>query len=123
MAGRHRVFSPDASNAPSKRVCERVEGLFMLSWIYILHCSDGRFYVGHTNDLKKRVACHNAGRCALFTSLRRPVRLVHVEKFETEGEAISRELQIKRWTHAKKLALINGDENQLHELSKSHDHA
>jgi len=32
--------------------------------------------------------------------------------------AVARERQIKRWTHAKKLALINGDLAKLKSLAK-----
>ncbi|MCX7007284.1 MAG: GIY-YIG nuclease family protein [Kiritimatiellaeota bacterium] len=94
----------------------------MSYWVYILLCADGRFYVGHTNNLKERVACHNAGRGALFTSIRRPVRLVHSEEFGTESAAVAREIQIKHWSHAKKTALVKGELQRLHALSISRDH-
>lgn len=94
----------------------------MLYWVYILLCSDGRFYVGHTSDHEQRIARHNQGRGALFTAVRRPISLVYSERFESENNALSRELQIKRWTHAKKRALIDADARRLRELSKSRDH-
>ena len=96
--------------------------LIMSYWVYILSCADGRFYVGHTNNLKERVACHNAGRGALFTSIQRPVRLVHSKEFENESAAVARELQIKHWSHAKKAALVKGELQRLRTLSISHDH-
>jgi len=36
-------------------------------------------------------------------------------------DAVLRERQLKGWTHAKKLALINGDKTKLRELSRSRE--
>jgi putative endonuclease len=44
--------------------------------------------------------------------------LVYSESFATQLEAIKRERQLKRWSHAKKNALINGDIETLRALSK-----
>jgi predicted GIY-YIG superfamily endonuclease len=43
----------------------------------------------------------------------RPVRLVYSEAHATRSEAIKRERQLKRWTRAKKEALIAGDSGLL----------
>jgi predicted GIY-YIG superfamily endonuclease len=40
--------------------------------------------------------------------------------FRSQSEALARERQLKRWTSAKKQALIEGDLNQLKSLSKRH---
>jgi predicted GIY-YIG superfamily endonuclease len=45
------------------------------------------------------------------------VRLVYSEPFETRSAATQRERQIKRWTVAKKEALINGEAESLHRLA------
>jgi len=71
-----------------------------------------------TSDVTRRVRTHNEGQGALWTECRRPVELVYQERHPTEPNAISRERQIKRWTHAKKLALINGDRAKLKSLAK-----
>jgi predicted GIY-YIG superfamily endonuclease len=92
------------------------EGVF---FVYILRCSDGSFYVGHSTDVSERIAAHNAGQGAIWTTCRRPVRLVYVETCATEAAAVKRERQIKRWTHAKKEALVEGDLARLKELSKA----
>ncbi|MCA9774556.1 MAG: GIY-YIG nuclease family protein [Myxococcales bacterium] len=88
---------------------------------YILRCSDGSYYVGHTKDLGGRVDAHNAGRGAVYTIQRRPVELAHAESFDSEIEAIQRERQIKRWSKSKKDALIRGDMKALKVLSQSRD--
>ena len=46
----------------------------MNCYTYMVQCSDGTLYTGWTNDLKKRLEKHNAGkgarytRCLLYTS-------------------------------------------------------
>ncbi len=87
-------------------------------FVYILRCSDDTLYVGHTTNVPDRVKVHNEGRGALWTQCRRPVGLVYQEQHPTEANAIAREHQVKRWTHAKKLALMNGDRAKLKSLAK-----
>lgn len=77
--------------------------------VYILRCRDGSLYVGHTQDIDQRVRMHNEGRGARFTAARRPVAAIYSEPFETELHAIARERQLKRWTRAKKEALVARD--------------
>jgi len=52
---------------------------------------------------------HIVGRGSRFTAARLPVELVHSEFVEDDLTAVARERQIKRWTRAKKEALIAGD--------------
>lgn len=73
---------------------------------YIVKCSDGTFYTGWTNNIKKRIEAHNSGKGAKYTKTRRPVELVYCEGFETKEEAMSREYAIKRLTRSQKLRLI-----------------
>jgi predicted GIY-YIG superfamily endonuclease len=87
-------------------------------FVYILKCADDSLYVGHTCNVEARVKVHNDGRGALWTSCRRPMTLIYTESLPSEVEAIARERQLKRWTHAKKLALVNGDRTKLKLLAK-----
>jgi len=87
-------------------------------FVYILRCSDGSLYVGHTSDVADRVKVHNDGRGALWTACRRPVVLLYQEGYASEQKAIKRERQIKRWTHDKKIALIHSDRERLKLLAK-----
>ena len=52
-------------------------------------------YVGYTNNLKKRISLHNAGKGAKFTRGRKWI-LIYKEKFKSKKEAISREYYIKK---------------------------
>ena len=87
-------------------------------FVYILRCADDSLYVGHTTNIEDRLRVHNEGRGALWTACRRPVVLIYHESHPSESHAIARERQLKRWTHAKKLALIAGDRARLRALSK-----
>ena len=86
--------------------------------VYILRCADESLYVGYSACVEVRVKAHNAGEAARFTRRRRPVKLVYREPHASRLEAIRRERQIKRWSRAKKEALICGDLELLRALSK-----
>ncbi len=76
-------------------------------FVYILQCADRSLYVGCTNNLKQRIEQHsNSKKGAHYTKIRRPVTLVHSEKFKTLAEARRRESEIKKWPRDKKLVLV-----------------
>ena len=82
----------------------------MSAILYMLHCSDGSYYIGTTRGgLQKRVAEHETGSFDGYTAYRRPVSPVCQQAFERIEDAIAAERQIKGWRRAKKEALIRGD--------------
>jgi len=87
--------------------------------LYILECADGTLYVGHTDDLDERMRQHDAGKADTFTAPRRPLKLLHVEEFETRYEALTMERKLKGWSRAKKLAYIAGDWDTVSRLARS----
>lgn len=91
----------------------------MTCWVYILECRDGTFYTGHTHDLPQRLSRHTVGTGSRHIAQRGFLRLIYSEQLPSTEGAIQREMQIKRWSHAKKLALANNDMKQLKELSRS----
>ena len=89
------------------------------SYVYILKCSDNTFYTGVTSSLDQRYFQHQSGyypEC--YTFKRRPLELVFYCEFTDINLAIAKEKQIKRWSQAKKFALINGDYDSLPNLAK-----
>jgi len=91
----------------------------MGAWLYILGCSDGSYYTGTTRgELEGRVAEHQAGHFDGYTATRRPVTLKYSEYFDRITDAIAAEQQIKRWSRAKKEALIAGDFARLSALAQ-----
>ena len=87
--------------------------------VYILRCANGAFYVGYTENLEGRFEAHNAGRGSTYTRRNGPVTLVHSELHDTELDAMRREQQLKRWSRAKKQALIDSNMARLCELARS----
>jgi putative endonuclease len=90
----------------------------MEAYMYILKCGEGKFYVGSTKNLKRRIEEHQLGIGANFTKKNRPISLVYFETFPRIDLAFEREHQLKKWSQAKKLALINGNKELLKKLSK-----
>ena len=89
-------------------------------YVYILECSDGSYYTGHTDDIDARISAHELGLFVnCYTYMRRPIKVLYVSQFPTRDEAFDAERQIKGWTRKKKRALINGDFELLKYLSKN----
>ena len=87
--------------------------------VYMLLCADGSFYIGSTTDLDVRIAWHNEATdpfCYTFSRL--PVLLVWSETFSDWSEALTRERQVKGWSRAKKLALVEGDWGEIQRLAR-----
>lgn len=87
-------------------------------YVYILHCADDSFYTGVTNNIERRYKEHQEGMNeGAYTASRRPVKLLYYRIFYYPMEAIKFEKQVKGWSRKKKLALINGDIDELVRLS------
>jgi len=87
-----------------------------MPFAYIVRCADGTLYSGYTVDLQKRLQAHNSGKGAKYTRARRPVKLVYAEELPSKSEAMRREAQFKRLTHAEKEELF-----KLHNNSQKFD--
>jgi len=87
-------------------------------YFYIVRCSDNSLYCGQTNNLETRIKEHNSSRVrgAKYTRIRKPVSLVYSEKYPLLQLAMKREWQVKKWTKAKKEALVNGSLKLLKKL-------
>ena len=95
------------------------DNLTLSFYVYILRCSNGSYYTGHTDDLEKRLEAHKRGAFPGYTQNRRPVKLIFAQDFASRDEAFGRERQIKGWSRSKKEALINGNWERLKELSRA----
>lgn len=76
---------------------------------YIVRCGDGRYHVGHTDDLARRIAQHQAGQVTGYTRSRAPVTFMWSEAFPSRAEAIEAERRLRGWDRRSKEALIRGD--------------
>jgi putative endonuclease len=91
-------------------------GLF---WVYILQSADSTLYIGQTSNLPERLRKHRLGLGSKHTHDHGLPRLVYCEGPLPLVEAVQRERQLKRWTRAKKEALIRGDRVVLPQLRRS----
>ena len=94
----------------------------MSFWVYLLQCADQSYYVGHTDELEKRIQQHKRGESGGYPSPRRPVRVVFTQEFASREEALAAERQIKGWSRKKKAALARGDWNEMSRLSRRRKH-
>ena len=78
----------------------------MNCYCYIVECVDGTYYTGWAVNPEKRVAMHNNGHGARYTSTRRPVKLVYIEELPDRKSAMKREIAIKKMKREGKMKLI-----------------
>ncbi|MCL5433333.1 MAG: GIY-YIG nuclease family protein [Patescibacteria group bacterium] len=92
-----------------------------MAWhIYILLCDQKIYYVGLSSDILKRFKSHQLGENPA-TKKFSDLKLVYSEDFNTRKEAEIRETQLKKWSFAKKKALIESNLELLKKLSKNHE--
>lgn len=87
--------------------------------VYLLHCADDTYYVGHTDALEERVAQHQAGEFVGTTRDRRPVSLVWSQEAASHDDALAAALRIKAWGRARKEALIRGEWETVQRLARN----
>ena len=75
-------------------------------FVYIMSSNSGTLYIGITNSIYRRALQHKEGKIEGFTKKYQCTRLVHYESFDDVHRAIGREKELKSWTRAKKIALI-----------------
>ena len=73
-------------------------------FFYVLLCNDQSFYGGYTTDLSRRLLEHNTGTGAKYThpQSRRPVKMIHAERFETRSEATKAKRKVLARASSKK---------------------
>ncbi len=89
-------------------------------YVYIVRCADGTYYTGFTPDIKRRIALHNAGRGALYTKYRRPVKLVWHKEYKLFKRAFKKEIALKKLERQQKEKLISTYKKQRVVLNESH---
>ena len=90
------------------------KGIYSSVWfVYIAECRGGVLYVGITKDVSKRIEEHNSTKKCRYTRYRKPLILLYAEVSENYKIARKRELEIKRFSRKKKLALIGKDPSPL----------
>jgi putative endonuclease len=75
-------------------------------WVYVMSSHSRCLYIGVTSELAGRVWEHKNGALEGFSKKYKTHQLVYYEFFDDIEDAIAREKQLKRWTRAKKITLI-----------------
>jgi len=78
--------------------------------VYILRTSSNTFYTGQTNNLDKRLKEHKnkTSKSAKYMRSFKSFKLVYSETRSTLSQALKREVELKKLSHAQKEALIKG---------------
>ncbi|MBU1087564.1 MAG: GIY-YIG nuclease family protein [Candidatus Omnitrophica bacterium] len=76
-------------------------------FVYVAECSDKTLYIGISNDVEKRIKAHNTTNICKYTRARKPIKLLYSEECSGRASAAKREIELKKYSRAKKLDLIN----------------
>jgi len=87
-------------------------------FVYILRTSSNTLYIGQTSNLENRLKEHRNKntKSARYLRIFSSFELVYQEQYSDRQTAMRRELQLKKWTKAKKEALIQGNKALLKKL-------
>ncbi|QYJ80496.1 GIY-YIG nuclease family protein [Shewanella acanthi] len=84
---------------------KKAESLWSL---YLIRCANGHLYAGITTDVTRRFNEHQScgAKAAKFLRGKGPLTLMYQELVGSHGDALRREIAVKKLSRAKKLALI-----------------
>lgn len=74
-------------------------------------------YLGVTSDLRRRLWWHKNGKNNSFARRYNLTVLLYFEHFHEVTNAISRDTELKKWSRAKKLALVRSKNPSFSDLS------
>ena len=89
-----------------------------LYFTYIVASRSRTIYVGVTSDLRRRIFQHKQKKHDGFTAKYNCNHLVWFERFTEAGFAIAREKELKGWTRARKITLIETGNPTWQDLSE-----
>ncbi len=75
-------------------------------FFYILKCRDKTLYCGITKDVTARLKLHNTGKGSAYVRSRGGGKIVYQEIYKKIGDALRREMEVKKWKRTDKLKLI-----------------
>ncbi|MET0905134.1 MAG: GIY-YIG nuclease family protein [Bradyrhizobiaceae bacterium] len=92
----------------------------MLYYVYMLASKkNGVLYIGVTRDLVRRVYEHKTSAVKSFTSRYNVTLLVWFEIYDDPLTAITREKELKKWRRDWKVALIEANNSEWHDLYRA----
>ena len=79
-----------------------------LWFLYVVRCANGHLYTGVTTNVARRFSEHQSGgiKSAKYLRGKGPLTLMYQEQVGSHGDALRREIVVKKLSRVKKLALI-----------------
>lgn len=79
-----------------------------LWYLYLVRCANGHLYTGVTTDVARRFSEHQSGgiKSAKYLRGKGPLTLMYQEQVGSHGDALRREIAVKKLSRSQKLALI-----------------
>ena len=77
-------------------------------YIYIIKSREGKFYIGSTDNLEKRLQQHNSKQFKAWTNRFNDWIIVYSESFNSRTEALKRENEIKKMKGGQQFKLLVG---------------
>ncbi|MGL6121599.1 MAG: GIY-YIG nuclease family protein [Shewanella sp.] len=79
-----------------------------LWYLYLVRCANGHLYTGVTTDVTRRFSEHQSGgiKSAKYLRGKGPLTLMYQEQVGSHGDALRREIAVKKLSRSQKLALI-----------------
>jgi putative endonuclease len=85
-----------------------------MNWfVYIILCTDNRFYTGIKIDIAKRFNQYSSGRGAKYFRGGQSKQLVYIEPRHNRSSTTKREIDLKKMSQEEKLRIIASDRNKL----------
>ncbi|WKE67259.1 GIY-YIG nuclease family protein [Gallaecimonas kandeliae] len=88
-------------------------------YLYLVRTARGHLYTGITLDVARRFAEHQAGKGAKALRGKGPLALVYAECVGSHSEALRREMEVKRFSKARKEALVAAGQAALEVCSSA----
>ena len=79
-----------------------------LWYLYLVRCANGHLYTGVTTNVARRFSEHQSGstKSAKYLRGKGPLTLMYQEQVGCQGDALRREIAVKKLSRSQKLALI-----------------
>lgn len=83
-----------------------------LWYLYLVRCANGHLYTGVTTDVARRFSEHQSSgiKSAKYLRGKGPLTLMYQEQVGSHGDALRREIAVKKLSRSQKLALIESVE-------------
>ncbi|MCS6232742.1 GIY-YIG nuclease family protein [Shewanella baltica] len=84
-----------------------------LWYLYVVRCANGHLYTGVTTNVARRFSEHQSGgiKSAKYLRGKGPLTLMYQEQVGSHGDALRREIAVKKLSRSQKLALIESVEH------------